>query len=104
MARAVTLRLDRRLYWRVVEDCLVELFGMARSEARRDAAELKARQKALPPDMDRDVIFHEEPINVASKWVDEQPPYKDYGEQYDRILERYYPQLRTSRPTQSTPA
>jgi hypothetical protein len=88
----------------VVEDCLVEFHGMSRSEARRDVAELKARLKALPPGIDRDSIYHDEPVNVASKWVDEQPPYKDYGEQYDRILERHYPQLRGRHLTQSTPA
>lgn len=104
MARTVIPRFDRRPYWRVVEDCLVELFGMSRSEARRDVAELKAREKALPTGMDRDMIYHDEPVNVASKWLDEQPPYKDYGERYDRILERHYPHLRTRHLTESTPA
>ena len=97
-------RFDPRPYWRTVEDCLVELFGMSRAEARRDVAELKARLKALPPGVDRDIIYHDEPVNVASRWVDEKPPYQDFGEQYNRILERHYPQLRSRRLTESTPA
>ena len=40
-------------YWRVVEDCLVELYGMSRPEARSDVAELKARLKALPSGIDQ---------------------------------------------------
>jgi hypothetical protein len=104
MARTVIPRFDRRPYWRVVEDCLVELFGTSRSEARRDVAELKARFKTLPPDVDRDIIYHDEPVNVASKWVGQNPPYEDYGEQYDRILDRHYPQLRTRHLTESPSA
>jgi hypothetical protein len=94
---------DPRPYWRVVEDCLVELFGMSRSEAKGDVAEMKARLKALPPDIDRDIIYHDEPLNVASRWVGEKPPYGDHGAQYERILERHYPQLRTRHLTESMP-
>lgn len=95
---------DPRPYWRVVEDSLVELHGLKRSEARNLLSELKAHLRALPPDIDRDIIYHDEPVNVASKLMDEQPPYKDVGEQYDRILERHYPQLRTRHLTESTSA
>lgn len=104
MARTVISKADRRSYWRVVEDCLVELFGMSRAEAKRDVTEMKARLKALPPDVDREIIYHDEPVNVASKWVDERPPYKDFGERYDRIVERHYPHLRARHPTQSASA
>ena len=104
MARSLTRKYDPSPYWRVVEDCLIELHGMSRSEARRDVAELKARLKALPPDIDRDIIYHDEPVNVASKWVDEPPPYNDYGELYDRIRQRHAPLLRLRTLAQSTPA
>jgi hypothetical protein len=102
--RTVTPKFDPRPYWRVVEDCLVELHGLSRTEARRSVSELRARLKALPPGIDRDIIYHEEPVHVAADLVGRNLPHETYRQPYDQILERHYPSLRTGYVAQSTSA
>jgi hypothetical protein len=104
MARALIPGFDPRPYWRVVEDSLVEIHGLPRGEARKLLSELKAHLRALPPDIDRDIIYHDEPINVASDLVDQNLPHETYRQKYDEILERHYPHWRSRRAEPSTSA
>ena len=104
MARAVSPSPDRRAYWRVVEDCLVELYGLSRSEAETEIVELRARLKTLPKGMGSGFIFHQEPIHQAADLVGQDLSPETYGRKYDEILERHYPILRGRKLTQSTSA
>jgi len=102
VARAVSPSPYRRAYWRVVEDCLVELHGMSRSEAEAEVAELRARLKTLPQGLGSGFIYHQEPIHQAADLVGQDLPPETYGRQYDEILERHYPHLPTRHLTEST--
>jgi len=104
MARSLTIKYDPSPYWRIVEDSLVEIHGLSRGEARKLIAELLERLDALPPDVDQDVIYHDEPINVAADLVDRNLPEEVYRERYDRIRRRHAPFLRLRSVAQSTPA
>ena len=90
----MTTKYDPSPYWRVVEDSLVEIHSLPRGEARNLVSEYRANLRALPPDIDQDIVYHDEPVNVASKLVDRYPPHETYRQQYDQILERHYPLLR----------
>jgi hypothetical protein len=104
MARSLTVKYDPSPYWRVVEDSLVEIHALSRGEARNLVAELQDRLNALPPDIDQDIIYHDEPINVAADLVDRDLPEAIYRERYDRILRRHAPFLRLRSVAQSTSA
>jgi hypothetical protein len=104
VARAVSPSPDRRAYWRAVEDCLVELYGMSRSEAEAGVAELRARLKTLPQGMNSGFIYHQEPIHQAADLVGQDLSPETYGRKYDKILERHNPVLRGRNLTESTSA
>jgi hypothetical protein len=91
----LTTKYDPSPYWRVVEDSLVEIHGLPRGEARNLVSEYRANLRALPPDIDQDIIYH---------LVDRNLPHDAYGEQYRRILERHAPLLRLRPLAISTPA
>lgn len=103
MARSLTTKYDPNPYWRAVEDSLVEIHGLPRRDARNLVSEYRANLSALPPDIDQDIVYHDEPINVASDLVDRKLPHEAYGEQYRRILERHAPLLRLRSVAQSAP-
>jgi hypothetical protein len=94
VARSLTTKYDPSSYWRVVEDCLVELFGLPRNDAQNDVSEYRARLNSLPPDVDQDIVYHDEPFNVASDLADRKLSWELHQEQYHRILERHAPLLR----------
>jgi hypothetical protein len=104
MARSLTIKYDPTPYWRVVEDSLVEIHDLSRGEARKLVAELRGRLNALPPEIDQDIIYHDEPINVAADLVDRNLPEEIFGERYDRILLRHAPLLRLRSVARSTSA
>jgi hypothetical protein len=104
VARTVSRRPDWRAYWRVVEDCLIELYGMSRTEAEVEIAELRARLKTLPQGMGSGFVYHQEPIHQAADLVGQDLSPETYGRKYDDILERHYPILRGRKLTQSTSA
>jgi hypothetical protein len=104
VARAIDPKIDECAYWRVVEDCLVELYGMSRSAAESEVVEARARLDTLPPDFDRGFITHLEEIHQAAGLAGQDLPPEVYGPTYDAILERHYPVLRGWKQKQSTPA
>jgi hypothetical protein len=93
---------DARPYWNVVEDCLVELHGLSRREAKRELADLHARRDRIPPGIDRDIIYHEEPFNLACKVLGRDLSSEKYRRRYNQIIERHYPHMRARRAEPST--
>jgi len=104
VARSLTANYDPSAYWCVVEDTLVEVFGLPRSEAQAYVFEYQARLDALPPDVDQDIVYHDEPFNVASDLADRPRSWAEHREQYRRIVARHAPLLRLRVLTQSMPA
>jgi hypothetical protein len=75
----------------MVVDCLVEFHDMRRTEAKQLVSEFKANLQALPPEIDRDIVYHDEPFNVACDLAGNDLPSGRYDEQYDVIRDRHYP-------------
>ena len=94
MARSLTIKYDPSPYWRIVEDSLVEIYCLSGGEARKLIAELQERLDALPADVDQDIIYHDEPIDVAADLVNRDLPEEADRERYDRIRRRHGPFLR----------
>ena len=91
MASSMNPTFNPALYWGVVEDCLVEIHGMKRPEARQRIAELQSWMVSLPPGIDGDIIYHDEQFNVACDLAGRDLSQDDYQQQYDEIVDRHYP-------------
>jgi hypothetical protein len=95
---------DTRPYWNVVEDCFVEFHALSRREAKREVSDRQARLDRVPPGIDRDIIYHDEPFNLACKILGQDLPPDLYQERYLQILERHYPHMGARRTESSTTA
>ena len=91
MASNMSPRFNPALYWGVVEDCLVDIHGLGRAEARKRIADFKAWMASLPPDIDGDIIYHDEQFRVACDLAGRVLSQDDYQRQYDQIVDRHYP-------------
>jgi hypothetical protein len=77
-------------WWAVVADCLVEFHGYSRSYADAAAAKLRARIESPPPGLESDILYHDEPFDVASRLAGaslEMPPPRD---RYHAIRDRRF--------------
>lgn len=91
MASSLSPRFDPAPYWSVVEDCLVDIHGLGRPEARQRIADLQAWMSSLPPDIDGDIIYHDEQFRVACGLAGRELSQDEYQRQYDEIIDRHYP-------------
>lgn len=55
----------RNAFWEVVEECLVEFHQLPRQDAMIKALEFRRKVESPPPDIDGDIVYHEEPFYVA---------------------------------------
>lgn len=55
----------RNEFWQVVEDCLVEIHGRARTEAIVLSLDLRRTYESDPERYGADLIYHDEPFYVA---------------------------------------
>ncbi len=97
------LKFDTRPYWSVVEDCLVELHGVDRSEARKRIKALLAWIASPPDGVDGEIVYHDEQFDVACDLAGNELRYELYQDQYDQIVERYYPSWRTGMVVRAKP-
>lgn len=85
-------RFDPTPYWRIVEDCLVELHGLRRDEAQQLLGEFHGRlAEAAERGIDTDLTYHEEEFNLACDLLRTQLPFEQFRERYFRIVARHYP-------------
>jgi hypothetical protein len=89
--RRIRSEFDPSLYWSTVEDCLVELHGLKKPEARRRIADLKGKLDELPDGANPDIIYHAEQFDVACDLADQQLDYQQYRDAYERITSKHYP-------------
>lgn len=77
-------------FWSVVEDCLQELHHMSPADAVQKSRELRRKLKSppagLPADLANDLIYHEEPFDVAGDLAGQRLDLAQYRSQYDAIL------------------
>lgn len=78
-------------FWGVVVDCLVRFHTRPAPLAPREVAEYRAYLAAAPPEMQRGMVYHAEPFDVAS-WIADTPlSLEDVGEEYDMMMDAAFP-------------
>ncbi len=77
-------------FWEVVEDCLTDIHGLSRSEARRRSHVLRAEIESPPPGLSSDIFYHAEPFDVACDLAGNRLDIWQYRGQYDLILNRHH--------------
>jgi hypothetical protein len=93
MARSLALNFDPDPYWRIVEDCLVELHGLKRPEAKLRIADLQHRLDNLPPKINPAIFYNAEEFEVAGDLAGQRLDPEQYRDAYERIMSRYYPDV-----------
>lgn len=91
----MTVVFDPARYWNVVEDCLIEFHGLSRSEAKSRISDLHDWLSSLPPNADRDMIYHVEQFDLACDLVHRDLSLDELREQYYQIVDRHYPGRRS---------
>ena len=94
MERTVSVPPNRRAYWGVVEDCLVEIHGLSRRDARQKISELLKDLASPPPGIETEIFYHSEQFQVACDLAGRQLDQKQFAEAYKRIQIRHYAAVR----------
>ena len=81
-------------FWRIVEDCLVELHGLPRAEAVARWQDLLRRLREHPDGDVEEITYHDEPLYVADALAGRDLDDHAVGPQYRAIQARYWPQVR----------
>src|SRR5580700_4898253 len=84
-ALQMTFAEEKRQYWDIVVDCLVELFGQSMTEARDRAKRLRSKIEGR---RGARLFYHAEPLNVAADLADLSRDYETMRGRYDEILHR----------------
>jgi hypothetical protein len=74
-------------FWCAVEDCLLAFHHATPAEAHRRSAELRQRIESMNPKPKYEMIYHDEPFDVACQLVGVQLDIEPYRGQYYRILD-----------------
>jgi hypothetical protein len=77
-------------FWMVVKDCLIELYGMpdeAAAKAVRSLWSRKPNGRRVIPSA-RNLIYHSEPIHIASDLAGDEIPSEALWDGYQRLLKR----------------
>lgn len=91
MSRSPTA-LSRRAkdtFWRVVEDCLVIIHQLAPADARMRTNDLRVRVENPPRGIFGDLIYHDEPFDVACDLAGKKLDLANYRSIYDQILSQH---------------
>lgn len=76
-------------FWDVVMDCLVEFHQLALPVAQGRVSPLRAQIDQPPPGIDGDLIYHDEPFDVACRLAGKDLDLAQYRTRYDQILRRH---------------
>lgn len=80
---------DKDAFWAVVKDCLVEIYGLARSEALSRSKELRDAIERTPERRHGAIFYHTDPLDVAHDIAGKDVDLSKAQERYDAILERH---------------
>lgn len=80
----------REAFWRVVEDCLVEIHKLARVDAQARVGNLRGKVDQPPVGLSSEVIYHDEPFDVACDLANKQQSLPQHRNQYEGILQRHH--------------
>ena len=80
---------DKKAFWAVVRDCLVEIYGLSRSSARTRSKRLRDVMERAPERHYGDIFYHAEPFDVACDVAGKSLDLSQYRARYDAILNRH---------------
>ena len=77
-------------FWRIVVDCLESFHGRDEAAALELVREFRTLLREAPPDIDTELIFHEEPFALAARLggSTELVPSPQQATQYREILQK----------------
>jgi len=77
-------------FWRIVVDCLQSFHGCDRAAALELVRQFRMLLREAPPDIDTELIFHEEPFALAARLAGstELVPSQRQAMQYREILQK----------------
>ena len=81
---------SKESFWTTVEDCLVSFHDVERTKAREMVDGLQARISSLPEDLNKDIIYHEEPFYVANNLTGKAVLLTEHKCAYDAIMRNNY--------------
>lgn len=93
--------MSKQSFWTTVEDCLVSFHHIERLKAREMVDGLQARISTLPEDLNKDIIYHDEPFYVANGLVGKAVPLAGHKRAYDAIMRKNYASALVSTPSSS---
>ena len=76
-------------FWTVVEECLQEFHHLSPVEAVEKGRELRRKIRTPPPGILGEIIYHDEPFDVACELAGRPLDLAQYRTQYDAILSRH---------------
>jgi hypothetical protein len=79
----------KNAFWSVVEDCLVEIHKLPLVDARGRVSKLRSQIDHPPLGLSGDVIYHDEPFDVACDLAGNHLGLASHRNQYDGILQRH---------------
>jgi hypothetical protein len=79
-------------YWKTTEDCLVEFHGFSRTSAIASTDGYRIRldeaAKEAGPEWMEDLVFHQDPFNLACDLTGNDLPWDEHRTAYQRIMAR----------------
>jgi hypothetical protein len=82
-------RESKQSFWKVVEECLVQIHRLEPMEARARSTDLRKRIEHPPRGLDGDDIYHAEPFDVACDIAGNAFDIATYRKKYDSIARKY---------------
>ena len=80
-------------FWSVVEECLQELHHLSPADAVQKTRKLRRKLKSPPPglpaDLASEIIYHDEPFDVACDLAGRRLDPDQFRRQYDGILSHH---------------
>lgn len=77
-------------FWRIVVDCLESFHGRDRAAALELVRQFRTLLREAPPDIDTELIFHEEPFALAARLAGstELVPSQQQATEYGELLQK----------------
>jgi metal-sulfur cluster biosynthetic enzyme len=76
-------------FWGVVEDCLVEIHHTPRWQAQALVKDLRKKIEQPPAGLQGDIIYHDEPFDVACDLAGNSLGLSPYRQKYETILSQH---------------
>ncbi len=73
-------------FWGVVRDCLVQIHKVPPADADQKTTDLRNRIERPPPGINPDMVYHDEPFDVACDIAGNKLDLATHRGQYDPIL------------------